>query len=125
MNKQHDEQEAIDPSRSHTREERPEDRRDMGVIDPLRAPARDLHETWRSDATKTPGQLMAEEGIDRKEATRRVRWARRQQKRMDEMVAVVEDLNAKRLARKTAAGRTPLLETKTSSTDTTPEEATK
>ena len=82
-----------------------------GVIDSLRAPSRDLHETWRSDATKTPGQIVAEEGVERKEATRRVRWARRQQKRMDEMGAVIEELNAKRLARKTTAGRTSPLET--------------
>lgn len=71
------------------------------VIDPLRAPARDLHETWRSDVTKTPGQIVAEEGVDRKEATRRVRWARRQQKRMDEMTALIDELSAKRVPRNT------------------------
>lgn len=101
--------EVIDRSRARVGEEP----QGADVIDSLRAPARDLHETWRSDATKTPGQLMAAEGVDRKEATRRVRWARRQQKREDEMVAVMEDLNAKRLARKTAAGRTFPLQTTT------------
>lgn len=111
MNEQRD---VIEPSHAGAREDgrraESETAEGVDVIDPLRAPARDLHETWRSDLSKTPGQLMAEEGIDRKEATRRVRWARRQQKRMDEMVAVVEDLNAKRLARKTAAGRTSRLQ---------------
>jgi len=106
---------VIEPSPARTHEQRKRDEGDqpegVAVIDPLRAPARDLHETWQSDLTKTPGQLMAEEGIDRKEATRRVRWARRQQKRMDEMFAVVEELNAKRLARKTAAGRPSGLQT--------------
>lgn len=83
-----------------------------GVIDSLRAPARDLHETWREDATKTPGQLMAEEGIDRKEATRRVRWARRQEKRQEELIAFAEALAAKRAARRRPEpGRTFPLQT--------------
>lgn len=105
--------EVIDRSRPRAHEERAETPEGVDVIDPLRAPARELHETWREDATKTPGQIVAEEGVERKEATRRVRWARRQQKREDEMFAVVEELNAKRLARKTAAGRTFPLETTT------------
>lgn len=102
---------VIEPSRAGAHEER----RDMEVIEPLRPPARDLHETWREDATKTPGQIVAEEGVDHKEATRRVRWARRQQKRMDELGALVEELNAKRLARKTSAGQPPALGTKNDS----------
>ena len=90
------------------------EQQDEEVIDSLRAPARDLHETWREDATKAPGQLMAEEGIDRKEATRRVRWARRQEKRQEELIAFAEALAAKRAARRRpAAGRTPSLETTT------------
>lgn len=115
-------EEIIEPSRSHAREER-HDQGDLVVIDPSRAPARDLHETWREDATKTVGQLVAE-GVDRKEAQRRIRWARRQEKRMAEAVAFAEALTAKRAARRRPeSGRTPLLETRTSSTDTTPEEA--
>lgn len=77
------------------------------VIDPLRAPARDLHETWREDATKTVGQLVAE-GVDRKEAQRRIRWARRQVKRMAEMDAFIEDLAAKRSARLSQAFAAPI-----------------
>lgn len=95
-------EEVIEPSRAGAHEER---RRGDGVIDSLRAPecapARDLHETWREDATKTVGQLVAE-GVERKEAARRVRWARRQARRMDEAVATLEGLVAQRAARRSA-----------------------
>lgn len=96
----------------HEQADHPED---VVVTDPLRAPARDLHETWREDAAKTVGQLVAE-GVDRKEAQRRIRWARRQAKRMAEAVAFAEALTAKRAARRRPEpGRTPLLETTTDS----------
>lgn len=118
---------VIEPSRAGAHEEREqadaESPEGTGVIDPLRAPTRNLHETWRSDLTKTAGQLMAEEGIDRKEAQNRVLWARRQQKRQEEFFAAVNRFHATRRVRKPEPGRTPLLETETSSTDTTPEEA--
>lgn len=108
---------VIEPSRAGAHEEREraelEDRSELVVIDPSRAPARDLHETWREDATKTVGQLVAE-GVDRKEAQRRIRWARRQAKRMAEAVAFAEALTAKRAARRRPEpGRTPSLQTTT------------
>lgn len=109
--------EVIEPLRAGAHEDGGRDELGQGadgsvVIDPLRAPARDLHAEWRADATKTPGQLVAE-GVDRKEATRRVRWARRQLKREAEMAAFLEELDARRAARKTAAGRTLPLQTTT------------
>ncbi|WP_295014732.1 hypothetical protein [uncultured Microbacterium sp.] len=98
---------------------------EVGVIDSLRAPARNLHETWRSDLTKTAGQLMAEEGIDRKEAQNRVLWARRQQKREDKAFAFAEALAAKHAARRRPEpGRTPSLQTETSSTNNNDQEVT-
>ncbi|GAA3020160.1 hypothetical protein GCM10010462_02690 [Microbacterium dextranolyticum] len=117
MNGREHEPGAIEPSHAHTHEERTEQAEGTGVIESLRAPTRDLHEEWRSDATKTVRQLM-DEGVDRWEAARRVRWARRQLQRAEEMAAFIEKLAANREARKSAAGRPfPLQTTTTNPTE--------
>lgn len=128
MNEQHDEQEVIDPSRSHAREERPEDQGDEGVIDSSRAPARETapgvrgrisggvqaanRRRWEADvAAGLPGLLSA--GASASEAVRRLRTAK---KRLRE-IAAREKLLAALEQRQPKPGRTPLLETETSSTN--------
>lgn len=143
MNEQHDEHEdVIEPSRAGAHEEREraelEDQSGVVVIDSLRAPARESdtppvvrgrisggvqaanRRRWEADvAAGLPGLLSA--GASATEALRRLRTAK---KRLRE-IAAREKLLAALEERQPKPGRTPLLETKTSSTNTTPEEATK
>lgn len=75
------------------------------VIDPLRAPAHEDRAQWEADAARTVGQLVAE-GVERKEAERRIRKARRRLKEEARRAAVLESLIQDRAEkRKTTAGR--------------------
>ncbi|MCK8608879.1 hypothetical protein [Agromyces sp. C10] len=100
---------VIDSLRALAREAQPPTG-EGGVIEASRAGARDDHADWRADAAKTVGQLVAE-GVDRKEAARRIRWARRTARRHAQMDALLEGLDARRAERKTSAGRTSPLVT--------------